>query len=38
MSLQAKQGLPFGNQVVGWFVMGKFPQGILYTWYLIRIV
>lgn len=22
-SLQAKQGLPFGNQVVGWIVMGK---------------
>jgi phosphatidylinositol glycan class N len=22
-SLQAKQGLPFGNQVVGWFVLGK---------------
>lgn len=23
-SLQAKQGLPLGNQVVGWFVLGKF--------------
>jgi hypothetical protein len=22
-SLQAKQGLPFGNQVVGWFVLGE---------------
>jgi hypothetical protein len=22
-SLQAKQGLPFGNLVVGWFVLGK---------------
>lgn len=23
-SLQAKQGLPLGNQVVGWFVLGKY--------------
>ena len=25
-SLQAKQGLPFGNQVVGWQVLGKPPS------------
>ena len=24
LSLQAKQGLPRGNQVTGWFVLGKF--------------
>lgn len=23
LSLQAKQGLPLGNQVVGWIVLGK---------------
>lgn len=25
-SLQAKAGLPFGNQVVGWLLMGKKPN------------
>jgi phosphatidylinositol glycan class N len=25
-SLQAKEGLPLGNQVVGWFVLGKFSR------------
>ena len=32
MSLQAKRGLPLGNQVVGWFVMGRFksPYDIVY--------
>lgn len=24
LSLQARQGLPFGNLVVGWIVLGKF--------------
>jgi phosphatidylinositol glycan class N len=23
LSIQAKQGLPFGNQIVGWTVLGK---------------
>lgn len=26
LSLQAKQGLPIGNQVVGWIVLGKFDK------------
>lgn len=24
LSMQAKQGLPLGNQVVGWIALGKF--------------
>lgn len=27
-SLQAKQGLPLGNQVVAWFVLGEFELSL----------
>ena len=27
LSLQAKKGLPQGNQIVGWVVLGKHAQG-----------
>ena len=28
-SLQAKRGLPLGNQVIGWFVLSKSPKSYI---------
>jgi phosphatidylinositol glycan class N len=30
-SLQAREGLPVGNQVVGWFVLGEFLSSLLWS-------
>jgi phosphatidylinositol glycan class N len=32
-SLQAREGLPIGNQVVGWFVLGKIFPSLLISLY-----
>lgn len=32
LSLQAKQGLPIGNQVVGWIVLGEWIEGPMCKW------